>query len=62
LEVNVLIDNGSHTVLICDNLTEHLGLRQQKLIDPMNVSLALSDSDNRVVTTLMDWVKLKLFD
>jgi hypothetical protein len=48
--------------LICDNLTEHLGLRQQKLIDPMNVSLALSDSDNRVVTTLMDWVKLKLFD
>ena len=62
LEVDVLIDNGLHTVLIHDDLTERLGLRQQKLIDPMNVSLALPDSDNCIVTTLMDWVKLKLFD
>jgi hypothetical protein len=61
LEVDVLIDNGSHTVLIHDNLTECLGLCRRKLIDPMNVSLALSDSNNCVVTTLMDWVKLKLF-
>jgi hypothetical protein len=28
----------------------------------MNVSLALSNSGNRVVTTLTDWVKLKLYD
>jgi len=28
----------------------------------MNVSLVLSNSDNRVVTTLTDWVKLRLFD
>jgi hypothetical protein len=62
LEVDALIDNGLHTVLIHDDLTERLGLCQQKLIDPMNVSLALSDSDNCVVTTLMDWVKLRLFD
>ena len=62
LEVDALIDNGSHTVLIHDNLTERLGLRRRKLIDPMNVSLVLSDSDNRVVTTLTDWVKLRLFD
>jgi hypothetical protein len=28
----------------------------------MNISLALSDSENHVVTTLSEWVKLKLFD
>jgi len=28
LEVDALIDNGSHTVLICDDLTERLGLRR----------------------------------
>ena len=62
LEVDALIDNGSHTVLIHDYLTERLGLCRRKLIDPMNVSLVLSDSDNHVVTTLTDWVKLRLFD
>jgi len=28
----------------------------------MNISLAVSDSENCVVTTLTEWVKLKLFD
>jgi hypothetical protein len=28
----------------------------------MNFSLALSDSQNRVVTTLTEWVKFKLFN
>jgi hypothetical protein len=61
-EVDALIDNGSHTVLIHDDLTERLGLRRRKLLDPMNVSLALLNSGNHVVTTLTDWVKLKLYD
>jgi len=62
LEIEALIDNGSHTVLICDDLVDRLKLRRRKLHEPMNISLALSDSENRIVTTLSEWVKLKLFD
>jgi hypothetical protein len=62
LEIEALIDNGSHTVLIRDDLVDRLKLRRRKLHEPMNISLALSDSKNRVVTTLSEWVKLKLFD
>ena len=62
VNVDALIDNGSHTVLIRDNLVENLKLCRWKLHEPMNISLAVSDSENRVVTTLTDWVKLKLFD
>jgi len=62
VNVDALIDNGSHTVLIRDDLVENLKLRRRKLHEPMNISLAVSDSENRVVTTLTDWVKLKLFD
>ena len=62
LEIEVLIDNGSHTVLIHDDLVDRLKLRRRKLHKPMNILLALSDSENHIVTTLSEWVKLKLFD
>jgi hypothetical protein len=62
VDVEALIDNGSHTVLICDDLVDNLKLCRWKLHEPMNISLAVSDSENCVVTTLMEWVKLKLFD
>jgi hypothetical protein len=62
VDVEALIDNGSHTVLICDDLVDNLKLCRWKLHEPMNISLAVSDSENRAVTTLMEWVKLKLFD
>jgi len=62
VNIEALIDNGSHTVLIRDNLVDDLKLQRRKLHEPMNISLALSDSENCVVTTLSEWVKLKLFD
>jgi len=62
VDIEALINNGSHTVLIHDDLVDNLKLRRRKLHEPMNISLAVSDSENRVVTTLTEWVKLKLFD
>ena len=62
VDLEALINNGSHTVLIRDDLVDNLKLCRWKLHEPMNISLAVSDSENRVVTTLTEWVKLKLFD
>jgi len=62
MEVEALIDNGSHTVLVRSKLVDHLNLHCQTLHKPMNISLALSDLKNHVVTTLTEWVKLKLYD
>jgi len=62
VDIEALIDNGSHTVLIRDDLVDNLKLRRWKLHEPRNISLAVSDSENCVVTTLTEWVKLKLFD
>jgi hypothetical protein len=62
VEVEALIDNGSHTVLVQNELVDRLNLRRRTLHEPMNISLALSDSKNRMVTTLTEWVKLKLYD
>jgi hypothetical protein len=62
VNIEALIDNGSHTVLIHDDLVDNLKLQRRKLHEPMNISLTLSDSENHIVTTLSEWVKLKLFD
>jgi len=62
VEVEALIDNGSHTVLVRSELVDCLNLRRRTLHEPMNISLTLSDSKNHIVTTLTEWVKLKLYD
>jgi hypothetical protein len=61
-EIEVLIDNGSHTVLIHDELVNRLGLRCRTLNEPMNISLEVSELNNHIVQTLTEWVKLKLHD
>jgi len=48
-EIEVLIDNGLHTVLICNKLVNHLGLQCRTLNKPMNISLAVSESNNHIV-------------
>jgi hypothetical protein len=62
VRIEVLIDNGSHTVLICHDIASRLGLRCRRLREPMDISLAVSNLNERIVTTLYDWVKLKLHD
>jgi hypothetical protein len=62
VNVEALIDNGAHTVLIDAKLAECMKLRRRKLPELMNISLTVSNSEKHVVTTLDEWVKLKLFD
>src|ERR1700683_5560265 len=62
LILNTLIDNGSHTVLICDDVTMQLGLRCGNLPVPEVIKLAMEGNGKKVEVTLTEWVKLKLCD
>ncbi len=55
-KVRALIDSGSHTVIIDYRLAERLALRQRKLPEPLEVSLAMGGKDEQLM--LNEWVKL----
>ncbi|KIO13808.1 hypothetical protein M404DRAFT_121464, partial [Pisolithus tinctorius Marx 270] len=50
LSVKVLIDSGSHLVLIDESLIAKLGLRRHQLHKSLNVSVALSSGDREVMS------------
>lgn len=56
--VKALIDDGSHLVLICPQLVDKLNLCIRPLLQPIEITVALDSAP----TTLMKWVKLKLYD
>ena len=51
-----LIDNGSPSVLVDEQLVARLGLRRRKLPSPQRARLAMGDEE----MVLTEWVKLKL--
>ena len=57
-----LLDNGSHTVLICDSLVNKLGLRKKRLKMPIETEVAMNVSENEKSVTLHEFVKLSLYD
>jgi len=62
VEIRVLIDHGSHSVLIREDLVETLGLRRCRLLKPEKVELTMSNGGVKVEIKLSEWVKLKLYD
>ena len=58
----MLIDDGSHTVLICDEFVMKLGLKRRKLHKPEHVLLAMTPDGEKKNIVLHEWVKLKLRD
>ncbi|KAJ7585334.1 hypothetical protein C8J56DRAFT_1052639 [Mycena floridula] len=59
IKTRVLIDNGSHLVLIRPELTAEMGLKLQKLKVPEHVDVALKNGDS-IPTILSDYVTLKI--
>ena len=55
--VTALIDNGSPSVLIDEDLVAKLGLRRRKLPAPQRARLAMGDEE----VVLTEWVKLRTF-
>ena len=55
IPVKALIDNGSHAVLIDEELVGKLGLRKRPLPVPQWVRLAMGDED----VVFSEWVKLR---
>ena len=53
--VTALIDNGSHTVLIDEELVEKLGLRRRRMAHPQRVRLAMGEGE----VVFLEWVKLQ---
>ena len=45
VEVTVLIDNGSHAVLIDEDLVKKLGLRRRRMAHPQRVHLAMGEEE-----------------
>jgi hypothetical protein len=62
LTFDALIDHGSHTVLIREELVNTLGLRRRLLPVPEDVELAMQTSKKKVVVKLTEYVKLQLYD
>ncbi|KAF7339146.1 Reverse transcriptase-RNase H-integrase [Mycena venus] len=58
LQINSLIDNGCHLVIIDDMLATKLGLQRFTLHEPEPVSLAIADSSSDSTTFLTEYVKL----
>ena len=54
--VMVLIDNGSHSVLIDGGLAVRLGLKRRRLPSPQQVQLAMGEE----VVVFEEWVKLQV--
>lgn len=59
---DVLIDHGSHAVLISDKLTRSLRLKCWKLHNPMPIEIAILDKNVKCVIVLSEWVKLSMND
>ena len=59
---DALIDNGSHTVLIREELVNELALRRHKLPVPEVVEFAMEGAGKKVIVQLYEWVKLKVYD
>ena len=57
ITVTALIDNGSHSVLIDEELVERLGLRRRRLPTPQRVRLAMGEGE----VVFLEWVKLRTF-
>ncbi|KAF5334115.1 hypothetical protein D9758_016076 [Tetrapyrgos nigripes] len=61
--VSLLLDSGSHIVLIRDDLAAHLGLRRFKLPRPEVIGVTTTDSSSPMsTTTLHEFVKLRITD
>ncbi|KAJ7718298.1 hypothetical protein DFH07DRAFT_784980 [Mycena maculata] len=60
VNIQALIDNGAHLVIINEALVNDLNLPTYKLHRPESVSLALSDSSTPTSTLLTRYVKLQL--
>ena len=57
IAVTALIDNGSHSVLIDEDLVKKLGLRRRRLPSPQRARLAMGTEE----VVFSEWVKLKAF-
>jgi hypothetical protein len=60
--IEVLIDPGSHLVLINETFAELLALKRRKLLEPLPIEMAIPGKNRKIVTILTDWVKLRLYD
>ena len=56
MTVTALIDNGSHTVLIDDELVKKLGLRRRHMAHPQRVCLTMGEEE----VVFSEWVKLRM--
>ena len=54
--ITVLIDNGSHSVLIDNGLVRRLRLRRRRLPSPQRVKLAMGEEE----VVFLEWVKLQV--
>ncbi|THU88217.1 hypothetical protein K435DRAFT_866508 [Dendrothele bispora CBS 962.96] len=59
LRCELLVDNGSHLVLIRDDLVSKLGLKRYRLFKPEVISVATSSSPSSNTTVLTEYVKLR---
>ena len=57
-----LLDNGSHSVLICKSLVTKLGLRWKKLQTAIETDLTMHFNENKTSVTFYDFVKLPLYN
>ena len=62
ISLNALIDDGSHTVLIREDLVLTLGLVRRKLRVPEHVELAMKENKKKSSFVLHDYVKIRLYD
>jgi hypothetical protein len=62
VKFNALIDNGCHTVLIRDDLANKLALHHRKLPQLELIEMAMEGDGKKVIVTLHEWVKLKVYD
>jgi hypothetical protein len=60
--LSVLIDHGSHVVLISAEFANSLSLKHHKLFELMPVELAMPAEGPKHIVFLSEWVKLKLYD
>ncbi|THU79076.1 hypothetical protein K435DRAFT_875914 [Dendrothele bispora CBS 962.96] len=54
----LLVDNGSHLVLIRDELVSRLGLKRYRLFKPEIISVATSSSSSNNTTVLTEYLRL----
>jgi hypothetical protein len=62
LTFNALIDNGSHTVLIHEELVNTLCLHHCLLPELENVELVMQTGKKKIIVKLTEYVKLQLYD